>query len=301
MTLRVLHFSDVHVQQPVRQLGLSALFSKRFIGGANLALHRAARFADAPAKLHQLDVFRREQNVDVVVCTGDYTALGTEGEYALARRCIDPLTRAPAGFVTVPGNHDIYLDDCVEERRFERHFGDLVKNDWQDAAVDGPWPAVRLFGEHLAVVAVNTARPNPSPINSGGELPAAQLEALARVLEDERLGDRWLFVATHYAPLREDGTPDTPHHGLDNADELGALLSARPRTAWLHGHIHWRYAHPCAPGQRPWVFGAGSATYRGREGLWLYEVADGRVRAIPGAYGPAGYRLEYGQALALTS
>lgn len=34
--------------------------------------------------------------------------------------------------------------------------------------VDGPWPLLRLIGENLAVVGVNSARPNPLPWRSSG-------------------------------------------------------------------------------------------------------------------------------------
>jgi hypothetical protein len=105
------------------------------------------------------------------------------------------------------------------------------------------------------------------------------------------LRDRWVFVITHYGILRANGEPDSAHHGLSNAAEL-LRLCARSRLAILHGHIHHRYAHPPAP-ERPWLFCAGSATQRGREGLWLYEFEGDRVRAIPGSWDQSRYNLEH--------
>ena len=46
--------------------------------------------------------------------------------------------------MTVPGNHDLYLDDAVTEQRFERVFGDLLASDWAPS-VGGLFPAVRLY------------------------------------------------------------------------------------------------------------------------------------------------------------
>jgi 3',5'-cyclic AMP phosphodiesterase CpdA len=288
--MRVLHFSDVHVDVPLGQMPAREFFGKRLIGGANLLLRRKRLFRDARAKLAALARFADEQAVDLAICTGDYTALGTPPELAAARAAIEPLTRRPLGFVTVPGNHDLYMPDTLADRRFERNFGDLIGTDWPEYAVDGRWPAVRLYDAQLAVIALNSARPNPQILRSSGRIPDAQLDAFARIVADSRLQGRSVLVATHYAPRRADGTPDSFSHGLENADALLSICARLPRAAILHGHIHWRYHVHAAPG--PHLFGAGSATHEGREGIWLYEVEPGRVRARPGAYAQGAYRLE---------
>ena len=285
--LRVLHVSDVHVDVPVWRMPLRGFLGKRLIGGANLVLRRHAHFALAREKLAQLARFAEEQRVDVVVCTGDYTALGTWPELRAAREAIEPL-RTGRAFVTVPGNHDVYVPDAIADGRFERVFGDLLGNDWPERAVDGGWPRVRLYGGALAVVSVNSARPNPQLWRSSGRIPEVQLRALREVLADARLEGRTVLIATHYAPRRPDGSPDRFNHGLENADELLALCAGRPRTAILHGHIHWCFH---LPGQ-PHLFGAGSTTHEGREGLWMFEVEAGSCSAQRGAYRDGRYVLE---------
>lgn len=290
--LRVLHFSDVHVDVAWGEFPWAQMANKRLIGAANLWLRRRRRFTRAREKIAALVEFARAHRVDVVVCTGDYTALGTEPELRAARVAVEPLTRPPFAFVTLPGNHDVYLGDAVRDRRFERVFGDGLVNDWPERAVDAGWPAVRLFGDALAVVSVNSTRPNPQPWRSSGRVPDAQLAALVRVLGDARLAARVVLVATHYAPRRRDGTPDRWRHGVENADALLGACAVHPRAALLHGHIHWRY-HLRLPGCPP-TFGAGSATHAGQEGLWLFEVEGRDARAIPGAWEPdrGGYLLD---------
>jgi 3',5'-cyclic AMP phosphodiesterase CpdA len=292
---RVLHFSDVHVDVALREMPLRELHGKRLLGGANLLLRRARWFKDARAKLAALARFAEQQAIDLVVCTGDYTALGTAPELEAARRAIEPLTRRPSGFVTVPGNHDLYMPDTVADGRFERIFGDLLGTDWREQAVDGGWPAVRLYDEHLAVVSVNSARPNPQWWRSSGRIPDAQLTALGAVLSDARLVGRSVLVATHYAPRRPDGSPDRFSHGLENADALLALCARVPHCAVLHGHIHHRYH--VRPSGGPSLLGAGSATHRGREGIWQLEVEPGRLRAVPGGFHGGEYRLEHQAAI----
>lgn len=279
--VRVLHISDVHVDVPLRNVPWDSWMGKRLLGGANLMLRRGKHFRRVREKMIALDRFRREREVDLVLCTGDYTVLGTEAELAAAREVIDPLTKAPLGFVTVPGNHDVYLPDAIG--RFERFFGDLLGTDLPEHRVDERWPIVRIVGDTIAVVAVDSARPNPQPWRSSGRIPDAQVEALGRIFADPRLADRFVFVITHYAPRRADGRPDDFSHGLLNADAFLRELRAVDRGAVLHGHVHHCF-RVALPGLAPNLFGAGSTTQDDREGLWLFDVAPERVTAARGGW-----------------
>jgi 3',5'-cyclic AMP phosphodiesterase CpdA len=293
--IRVLHFSDVHVQEAMTAMPASELLGKRLLAAGNLWLVRGRLFRDAPLKLRALADFAAREHVDASICTGDYTAVGSEAEYAAARRAMEPFLRAPLGFFTVPGNHDLYLADTVRHARFERHFGDLLASELPELSVDGAFPFVRRVGEELAIIGVNSAHPNPNPFSSSGSVPPAQLAALERILAHPSLVGRWVFVITHYGILRADGQPDSAHHGLDDAEALLRICS-RPRLALLHGHIHHRFHHPASP-QHPWLFCAGSATHRDREGLWMYELEAARIRAIPGRWDQDRYVLERDRAV----
>lgn len=295
--IRLLHFSDVHVQDPVWSMPMRELMSKRLVGAVNLWLRRERLFRSVPRKLEALDRFRREHAVDAVLCSGDFTALGTENEHGEARAAMQRFTEAPSGVALVPGNHDLYVRDALEDARFERHFGDLLRSDRPEHAVDGPYPFVRLLSDELVVIGLNSARPNAMPFVSSGIVPDAQLRQLVSILDEYR--ERVCIVMTHYAPLTKGGRPDSAHHGLDNATELMSIC-ARPNVLLIHGHIHHRYHHPAADG-RPWLFCAGSVTHEGREGLWLYEVEGKQVRATPGSFDGTAYRLEQAQTIVVTS
>ena len=121
------------------------------------------------------------------------------------------------------------------------------------------------------------------------------MRALAELLSDRRLEGRSVLLATHYAPRRPDGSRDHWNHGLENADELLALCAGVPRVAILHGHIHWRFHLRLRTGLD--LFGAGSATHAGREGIWLFEADRGSVRAVPGAFAAGEYRLDHAAAV----
>ena len=281
--IRVLHFSDVHLPLPFSRLDRRRLLGKRGLGALNLYLNRIRHFSLAPEKLAALAAFADTQRIDAVIFTGDCTNLGTAPEFSAARKALDGLTRAPLGFVPLPGNHDLYLGDSVGERLFEEHFGEFLESDLPERSGEGGWPLVRLVSDSVAVIAVNSAKPNPEIWASNGHVPEEQLKALDRALRHDAIQGRFVFVATHFAPRREDGTPDIVLHGLDNGDELLGRCAELRRGAIVHGHIHRRY-HLQVPGVSPTIFNSGSATYEGREGIWVYEVTRDELRAFPGRW-----------------
>lgn len=288
---RILHISDVHLENGFPGVPLSAFFNKRIAGYANLAFRRRKAFADAPRKIDALAVFAAEQEVDLIVCTGDYTALGTEPELRYAREIIEPLLHRPLGFFTVPGNHDLYLRDTVEGGWWDRYFGALMKSELPEYSVDGIWPQVWFPADDVALVGVNSARANPKPTHSSGRIRDEEIDALVRILDDHRLRDRFVIIATHYAPRLANGKPDRPAHGLENADALLAASACAARGVIVHGHIHWRY-HVRVPETPLSICCAGSTTHAGREGLWLLEIGDAGVTATPGTWDQTRYVLE---------
>jgi 3',5'-cyclic AMP phosphodiesterase CpdA len=175
--MRFLHVSDVHVDVPPWALPLSTLFNKRLLGLANLVVRRYRRFSRARAKLDALARLRAEHEIEAVLCTGDLTALGTLPELEAAQRALAPLFSAPGGYVVVPGNHDVYVPDAADGR-FERAFGDGLLTDAPHVRGPSGFPTCRFFGDHVAVVCVNSARPNPQPWRSSGRIPDHELHAL---------------------------------------------------------------------------------------------------------------------------
>jgi 3',5'-cyclic AMP phosphodiesterase CpdA len=296
--VRILHLSDVHVSVPLSALPWREMFNKRLLGAANLVLRRGKHYVRAREKLLALAQFAEEQQVDLVLCTGDYTALGTEPELSAARQAVAGLTGQRHGYITVPGNHDLYMPDTVRDGRFERHFAGLLHSDLPEACVDGPWPLVRFVGDDVAVVAVNSARPNPQPWRSSGVIPERQLRALENLCADPRIASRCVFVMTHYAPRRADGTPDRWSHGLENADAFLAACSGLRRGAILHGHIHGRFTLSAANLSLR-IFGAGSTTGDGHGGIWLFDVGAQHAHATPGRWRDERYVLDAGDAIAL--
>ena len=139
---------------------------------------------------------------------------------------------------------------------------------------------MRFFGEDVAVVGVNSACPRPI-WSSAGKIPPKQLEALSRVLADDRVRERFVFVMTHYIPRLADGRPDKRLHRMVNAEDYLAICADLPRGAVLGGHVHWRFTTQ-AEGVRPRIYCAGSSTKDGHEGLWVFDVDGESFTATPG-------------------
>lgn len=289
--MRALHFSDIHLGLGFGRVPLRDWPGKRLAGGLNLLLGRQKGFARTVEKVEKLADFAESRGVELVVFSGDFTAMGTNAELRAARELVEPLLRAPAGFVCVPGNHDLYARDVIREGRFERHFGDLLHTDLPDARTDGPWPLVRLTEDGPAVVAVNSARPNPPPWRSSGLVPAAQLEGLADVLTRPEVRDRLVLIVTHYAPRLEDGRPDHATHRMVNAESFLRTCAPVEHGAILCGHMHHPY-RVRLPGIGPEVVCAGSATIRGRESFWLLDVAGRSLTARLGRWTGREYSVE---------
>ncbi|MDH5491035.1 MAG: metallophosphoesterase [Myxococcales bacterium] len=286
----MLHFSDPHIEEGFAGVPLRAFLNKRLVGWANLVLRRRRRYREAAQKLLALQAFARGESVDLVVCTGDLSSLGTMPELRRAHELLAPFAAAPLGLATIPGNHDLYVED---DGSFESLFGEFMGTDRPALAGQDGWPRVRLFGESLALITFLSARPNPQPWRSSGCVPAAQLDALRAMLEGGELEGRFLLLGTHYALTLPDGSPDTRHHGMVNAAALRRVLAPVSRGAYLHGHVHHCYQGRPQGLSIP-SFGAGSVTDAGREGFWLFEIAADGAKARRGRWTGEGYALDAG-------
>ena len=276
--LRILHFSDIHVGLQIRHMSWKKWFSKRAIGAINLLRGRAKYFDEVEEKIAALIRFKEANNIDLVIHTGDYTALGLESELKLAKQLVSPLMTPPQRYVTVPGNHDIYAHEASSHYRFSEQFCSVLQNDLPEYCRGGHWPLIRLVGDDVAVIAVNSSRPNPWPWRSNGSIPQEQLDALKEILEDSHIKNRYVFVITHYAPRLKNGLPDSKLHGLINADAFLETCKGIADGAILCGHVHQTY-QVALEGLSCDLYCAGSATMEGHEGFWVYEVKNNHLKA----------------------
>lgn len=289
--MRILHFSDLHVGLGLHRVPFLDWPGKRLAGGLNLLRGRGRHFADAARKALGLVELDERLGPDFVLCTGDLTALATHAEFEAARALLEPLPDSPR-FVVTPGNHDAYTRPTVREGRFRQYFEQGIETDFPDLCTDGPWPVVRVPDDDVAIIAVNSARNNLLPWRASGRIPPAQIEGLEAALTDPRVAGRFVFLMTHHAPCLPDGSPDTKEHGLRNLPEFLAAAASVERGALLCGHVHAVFRREI-DSFRGEVFCAGSATYSGREGAWLFDRdAGGGWTARRGRWTGDEYEIE---------
>jgi 3',5'-cyclic AMP phosphodiesterase CpdA len=104
--LRILHFSDPHVQLPRwRERPLRDFGPLRALATVELWKGRGRDYEGALATLRQIVRDADNLRADFAVCTGDLTQLAMEEEFALAQDALAPLGDR---LVCIPGNHDRY-------------------------------------------------------------------------------------------------------------------------------------------------------------------------------------------------
>ncbi len=308
MSTRILHISDLHfLPSPADLTGADLLWSKRWIGGLNMVLRRFGAFREAPSKVATLAGFIADHRIDFVACSGDLTCLGTRGELQSARKTLGPVVDAVGAprFVVVPGNHDLYVGSAAMQD-FVLTFSELMHTDRPDLAAPGShWPVVKKIGSDAAVVAVCSAEPHRAFWRADGTVPPSDIEAVRRTLADPQLRDRTVVLLVHHAPVAPAWYLNigVSTHGLANGADLVAATRVPGRSRPVvvaHGHIH-RRSVVTATSDHPAVFCCGSTTYAGREGLWVYEIADATARAIPGHWAGTRYELDEASAVTIAS
>lgn len=237
MTFRIAHVSDLHVLSHTGAQWRAMLFNKRITGYAN-TVWRRGRVHRREFLLEVLDA--ASKGADHVVVTGDITNLALESEYEDARTLLDAVARR-VEVTVVPGNHDIYLPPVSHQRRFPFHFGDFLKSDLPQLALDlpaGPFPCVKLRGP-TAIIAVSSGVPRP-PFIAAGFVGEKQLDALATVLAHPEVRRRTAVILIHHPPVDRRSRIAQLRDGLVDAPAFRRALAPLGRGLVLFGHLHVR-------------------------------------------------------------
>jgi 3',5'-cyclic AMP phosphodiesterase CpdA len=248
VSIRIAHFTDLHVTEPPGDIAWKDLLSKRFIGWLNLKLggrHDAMSDAVGIARAFVEDI--REIDPDHVLFTGDVTGLSLPSEFERAHAILEPLVTAH-NVTGIPGNHDVYVRSAVRRNLFDHWFGPWLQTDLRRRELPGPLqssyplPLVRYVGDEVAIVCLLDSRPTWWH-DSSGHVDDVQLRAAEHILTHV-VADRVRILALHYALRRPDGSPDTYLHRLRNAEDVLAMAARTKVDLVVHGHIHHRAIQP---------------------------------------------------------
>jgi Icc protein len=219
--------------------------------------------------------------VDDVLVTGDVTHRGRRSELATFERLFAPLADR---LVVVPGNHDRMGEDAGSR------------------LMPGPRVQVARRPGLLVVRCDSTAPHNRFPLDSHGELTAADAAAVRSAVDAAPAGDLVALALHHHLlPLPADGLSERVSNflRLPNAAELrrgrDLLESLRGRCDVVaHGHRHSAsdVALPSASGRVLRVMNAGSTPELGRVRILTHArgrvVAEGWLGFAPGEARRAG-------------
>ena len=272
--MKLLHFSDVHVQLPDwRTRKLSALGPLRALATVELWRGRGRRYDGAADRVRAIVEAAMAMRADHVLLTGDLTQLGHAEEFALAREALGPLAGDAARFTTLAGNHDRYPLSVRASTLFEQHFPEQCGSDVPGAL------RVRFVGSEAALIVVDSAQAVSWPVVSGGVIQPATLHALAETLRSPALAGRCKLVLVHHAPTRRGDRRDWPLRDLRGATSLMRVAAEGGAAAILCGHIHDRFHDLPRPG-RPHIICAGSSTDLDDPGYWELEFSNGRITSV---------------------
>ena len=244
----IAHFTDPHVTERPERISWRHLANKRLLGWANLVIGGLyGEFAGAVEILRALVDDLMRVAPDWIVSTGDLTGLSLESEFESARVALHPLLD-DLRVTGIPGNHDVYVPNAVDEKLYESAFGSWTRTDLSPGDFPEenemrtlyPYPLVRFLGAKVVLVCLRDVRPNAIH-DSSGMAGETQLRALDRLLAGEQMQNRIKIVALHYGLCRSGGQPDSRHHGLRDAGPLIEILSRRDVALLLHGHLHERF------------------------------------------------------------
>ncbi|MGH7169752.1 MAG: metallophosphoesterase family protein [Gemmataceae bacterium] len=274
-TVRLAHFSDIHVTAPACSWRLRDCLNKRMSAWINLyLLGRGKHFRHTERILTALRTELKQRSFHHLVFSGDATAMGFEEEMRRAAEFLGIGSEEQLPGLAVPGNHDYCTSAAMRSGHFERYFAS-----WQLGVrvADEVYPFAQRVGP-VWLVAVNSSTANRLYWDARGRVGTVQLERLEKLLATLEAGPR--ILVTHYPVWLADGRPEHAFHGLRDVDELVSVAQRGGVVLWLHGHRHEPYHHPHSERTPFPVICAGSATQHGCWSYSDYTLSGPRLRAV---------------------
>ena len=274
-TVRLAHFSDIHVTASACSWRLRDWLNKRMSAWINLQLlGRGKHFRHTNRILTTLRQELRQRSFHHLVFSGDATAMGFEEEMRRAAELLSIGSEEQLPGLAVPGNHDYCTHNAMRSGHFERHFAP-----WQAGVrvADAIYPFAQRVGP-VWLVAVNSSTANRLYWDARGHVGSVQLERLEKLLATLETAPR--ILVTHYPVYLADGRPEHAFHGLRDLDDLISVARRGGVVLWLHGHRHEHYHHPHSERTPFPVICAGSATQHGCWSYSDYTLSGPRLRAV---------------------
>jgi 3',5'-cyclic AMP phosphodiesterase CpdA len=227
VTVKLAHFSDLHLGPLPREEVWRDFRLKRVVGGLSWAFNRRFKHRVAVANALREDI--QKEMPDHVAFTGDGVNIASPFEFSNLMLWMDEFG-AKDWISYTPGNHDAYvpIDWPVGLGKLEG----FMQSDTRQLH---PFPFIRLR-RNVALIGVNSAEPR-GLYSAEGSVGATQMLRLAARLEDLRHKGFYRVVMIHHPPA-----PGLALklRSLTDAAALKTLLCHEKTELVIHGHNHVR-------------------------------------------------------------
>lgn len=287
MSVRLAHFSDVHLTTSNLGWKVRDFFGKRASGWMNVAVFgRGHRFRHANAVVQALLKEFHERPLDHLVFSGDATTMAFESEITEAAHRLGVWDTTLPPCIAVPGNHDLYTYGSVRRRVFEFAFSAWQEGERVDP--DHTYPFAKKVG-HVWLIALNSATANLFPWDATGKVGHAQLERLKRLVA--KLDDGPRVVVSHYPLLTRARKPEARWHRLKDWRHVRDVAAACGVNLWLHGHKHAWYVLPAGDDLPFHCVNVGSSAQERLWGYHEYTIDGWQLHGLRRVYDPAALRF----------
>ena len=223
--IKIAHFSDIHIFcLPNNKL---ELISKKFLGSLNFIFKRR-HYIDY-SKISSFIKYIEKKQYDIIVFTGDATTISTAKEFRIAYRYLAKLIKNEnIEFLTIPGNHDTYINNkklLAHNLNFHYH---LNRKRWKNFPIMTSSHGIDFFLSHQAI-------PNDF-FHSNGLFRENEIQALNKFLEQNPKNEK--IILGHYPLLGEKGKELSFRRKLKNHQLLNSILQNDRVSFYLCGHIH---------------------------------------------------------------
>jgi 3',5'-cyclic AMP phosphodiesterase CpdA len=293
-TVRLAHFSDIHLTPPHLGWHRRDWLSKRVLGWINLrVLGRGYRFRHSHTITACLQADLRRLHPDQVIFSGDATTLGFENEFKQAAERLAVTDPSMPPGLAVPGNHDYYTRRGVEKQLFETYFAPWLEGIRVDEA---PYPFARRVGP-VWLIGLNSSTYNQFSWDATGRVGPAQLDRLARLLQRLEPGPR--IIVSHYPLCVVTGKPEPVWHRLRDWRAVTRVAADHGVCLWLNGHRHHAYHWPGGANVPFPLICAGSATQSKRWGYNEYAITGTTLVATRRVFNPAEQAFAHAETFTL--
>lgn len=261
----IAHISDLHFSKisynPLQ------IFSKRWVGNANLILSRNKTHTKEPLKA--LEKVLLDLKVDLIVAAGDLSTTSLVEEFSQAKSFFKQTGK---NTLFVPGNHDKYTKKSARDKTFYTLFKNPASSFGLNYSLSEDGLEVGSLMDKWAYICLDTTI--ATNIFSSRGLFSIDLEKKLKKAIDIIPDNFSIMIITHY-PLFQN---DSVRKKLLRAVDLQQLLQKSPKVKlYLHGHTHRHCIADLRASNYPIVLDSGSCSHIKKGTFQLLDLKKDKV------------------------